>query len=622
MHTSSISGARWLASRPFTAAMLSMPVQDLSQAPSKRRLEASFDELFRTRLSRLLLGALTLGPTMLFVDGLYRALALQNGATVLHFLFLLLASLAFMWMAFGAANALIGAYAILRGRYVDTIAVPAQSHGSGKTNSGQDNGPTALLFPIYQEDPEDIAGTIRKLAIQLRARGENERYHIFVLSDSQSEEARRTESRVILQLISELGPEFAIFYRNRQINKEKKAGNVADWVRNFGGAYPYFIVFDADSEMHPDTLDALVRSMDHHPDTGLIQTVPRLNDSNTVFGQMQAFANNVFGPISAAGFATWQGASGNYWGHNAIIRTAAFAESAGLPHIAGRAPFGGPIRSHDFVEAALMRRAGWRIALVTRMTGSCEASPPTLVDMAVRDRRWMQGNLQHIAVVPATGLAPISRGHMMIGILSYVASSVWLAMLLVGMALVAHEHGREIAYFNERSLFPQWPTFDPDAGLNVLLGTLLIVFLPKLLGLVIALRDIALDGADKISRAPALIVGWAYELLVSSLMAPVFMLLHVRYLAEVFLGMDSGWNPQNRRRDGIPFMQALRFHAVHVLVGVVLFGVSIYIDRAVALWLSPIIAGLLLAPVLTWFTSRPKTDLEATILTPYRAPKV
>lgn len=70
---------------------------------------------------------------------------------------------------------------------------------------------------------------------------------------------------------------------------------------------------------------------------------------------------------------------------------------------------GGHIQSHDFVEAALLRRAGWRVALISSLEGTYEQSPPTFVEMALRDRRWMQGNLQHTRAVCTLSL-PSSHG--------------------------------------------------------------------------------------------------------------------------------------------------------------------------------------------------------------------
>src|SRR3546814_8279021 len=85
----------------------------------------------------------------------------------------------------------------------------------------------------------------------------------------------------------------------------------------------------------------------------------------------------------------------------------------------------------DFVEAALLRRAGWEVWLADDLGGSFEEPPPTLIDHAKRDRRWCQGNLQHIGVLAARGLRPLSRLHLGLGVMSYLSSLLWLLLLVL-----------------------------------------------------------------------------------------------------------------------------------------------------------------------------------------------
>ena len=167
--------------------------------------------------------------------------------------------------------------------------------------------------------------------------------------------------------------------------------------------------------------------------------------------------------LIARGVAAWSGNEGNYWGHNAIIRVAAFAEACGLPQLPGRKPFGGHVLSHDFVEAALMRRAGWKVRMAPDLDGSWEESPPSLVDVAVRDRRWAQGNLQHSKIIGADGLALTNRAHFFIGIMSYLSSPLWLMLLIVGFALTLQATLIRPEYFSRTfQLFPDWPRFDAE----------------------------------------------------------------------------------------------------------------------------------------------------------------
>ncbi|MBI4724695.1 MAG: glucans biosynthesis glucosyltransferase MdoH, partial [Rhodomicrobium sp.] len=211
-----------------------------------------------------------------------------------------------------------------------------------------------------------------------------------------------------------------IFYRRRSANTGKKAGNVADWCRRWGANYEYMLVLDADSLMTGESVTKLALIIEKNPDFGLVQTVPISIGRNTLFARLQQFAGRLYGPMLATGLAFWHRGVSNFWGHNAIIRTRAFIESAGLPMLPGKPPFGGPILSHDFVEAALLNRAGWRVCMVPDLPGSYEEIPPSLIDFAMRDRRWAQGNLQHSRVLLASGLHWVSRVHMAMGIMAYV----------------------------------------------------------------------------------------------------------------------------------------------------------------------------------------------------------
>ncbi|MFN0264208.1 glucans biosynthesis glucosyltransferase MdoH [Tepidamorphus sp. 3E244] len=574
---------------------LAMPAQNLARHPmTAQRLKPAATR--RSTGSTLILALVLLATfiaTAIFVRGLWGALSLQNGGSLAHYLFLANASVLFAWIAFAGANATAGAIAIVAGRGRDTIKLPASGEPITTRN--------ALLFPIYHEDPNEIAQRIAELDAQLRARGNEKHFDVFVLSDSRSEEARAQERDVFARLVTERGVALPVLYRNRDQNIGKKAGNIADWVTRHGGRYSHFVIFDADSRITGSLLARLVAAMERSHDSGIIQTVPRLANPRTVFAALNAFAHNIYGPAFAAGFASWQGASGNYWGHNAIIRTRAFAQAAGLPELPGKAPFGGHIQSHDFVEAALIRRAGWRVDLVTSPKGSSEEGPTTVVDMAVRDRRWMQGNLQHLRVLTARGLAPISRMHMAFGILGYLSSALWASMLVLGTWLSWQEQTRVTSYFTDtKTLFPSWPTFDPEAGLAVLSGTAAVLFLPKISGLLAHLWTTRATALETVATVAAAIG----ETLLSMLIAPVMMLIHLRGLFDILAGHDSGWAAQVRDARQITLAQSARFHLAHVVIGLLLAVVSLLISVEIAAWMLPVTLGLVASPIVTWATAR------------------
>jgi membrane glycosyltransferase len=579
--------------RPLEMQAQNLACRDAASPPH----DAPVREPVRPGIVRLVLAALTCAATASFSSGLYNALALHNGGTSLHYIFLVLSTLSFAWIAFGAANAVIGTYSLLLGTGGDSIVA--------EPSSARLTSQTALLFPVYGEDIVAIAENIRELARGLTERGIDGSFAFFILSDTQTDNDRAGEHEAFSSLADEIGDGIAVAYRNRRSNVGKKAENIADWTRTYGGGYDFFIIFDADSTMSIDTLTRLVTTMQAHPDTGLIQTVPRLVGGTTIFAWLQQFANNVFGPVGAAGLAAWQGASGNYWGHNAIIRTGAFAQSAGLPELPGAAPWGGHIRSHDFVEAALLRRAGWRIALLTSLDGTFEQGPPTIIEFAIRDRRWMQGNLQHARVVSADGFTLVSRTHLVMGILTYVSSAIWLFVIVIGLCLTWLEQQRVVSYFDRtKSLFPNWPTFDPAIALQLLGATVVVVLMPKLLGLGLALGRLPRDRTFLL-RGGWLLAQWIAEVVHGALMAPVSMLAQSKALIELLLKRDSGWAAQRRASAGVPLKEAARFHRLHVITGLVLGGAAAMLSWHALAWLTPVVLGLVLSPVVTWATSNP-----------------
>src|SRR4029077_11624430 len=286
--------------------------------------------------------------------------------------------------------------------------------------------------------------------------------------------------------------------------------------------------------------------------------------------------------------------SGNYWGHNAIIRMAAFAQNCGLPELVGRKPFGGFVLSHDFVEAALMRRGGWKVRMATDCGGSWEGAPPSLIDVAVRDRRWAQGNLQHMKIIGAAGFSFISRMHLGVGIMSYLSSPLWLVMLGIGFALAVQSHLIRPEYFShDFQLFPTWPRFNVELMMALFWFSMIVLLIPKMLGLVRALlsRRIRRGGGGVIGVA----AGFLLEVILSALYAPILMMVQSRHVFEVFMGRDSGWKPQRRDGGSTSWGDAWEFHKRHMLLSCMTAAVVYVLSPSLLAWLSPALLGLFLA---------------------------
>ncbi len=580
-------------------APLEMPEQDFARRASARKRERRGYWIPRAALftgTAILTGA--------FAYELYHVLGLMQ-LTPIQFLFLVLSTIAFGWIALGSLSGVLGFLPLFVGENADTISLPAPE-GALKAR-------TALLFPVYHETPARIAGTIQAIAFELQSMGRACAFDVFILSDTRSEGDAKAEERAYGALARSLQSIVPVYYRRRRENRGRKSGNIKDWVRRFGGAYEHFVILDGDSVMSGTTLVRLALAMQRDEKAGLIQTVPRLTGAVTLLQYLQQFASNLYGPSVASGLATWHRDQGNYWGHNAIIRTQAFASAAGLPTLPGRAPFGGDIQSHDFVEAVLLQRADWGVHIVPTVEGSYEGQPPTLPDVIARDRRWAQGNLQHLSIVRASGLTAMGRVHLLMGATSYLISVVWAASLVVGVVLALQGQQMIPSYFiDKKTLFPIWPVTDPGAALRLLLATMTIVLLPKALGLMLELKRV------RYAREPLgtlrAMFGVAFETVFSILLSPILMVTQTVAVFQVLLGRDSGWHPQLRNGISMTFADAFRFHWRHTLIGLLLALACWEASPQVVAWMSPVIAGLLLSAPLSWLTSRPAGLLSRVLL--------
>ena len=457
---------------------------------------------------------------------------------------------------------------------------------------------TAVLMPIYNEAPARVFSALQAIEEDVSSTALADAFDFFFLSDTTDPDIWIAEERAFLAL-RERRPQARYFYRRRKKNVSRKAGNIADFVTRWGAAYPQMLVLDADSLMTADAVIRLAHTMETDPDAGIIQSLPLIVNRNTLFARVQQFAARIAGPILACGLTAWMGRDGNYWGHNAIIRTRAFADHCGMPNLAGKPPFGGHILSHDFVEAALIRRAGWAVYMLPTLGGSFEESPPSLIDLAARDRRWCQGNLQHIRVLPSAGFTLATRQHFLTGIMGYLASPLWMAQLLIGLVLVLQSKYIRPEYFTaDFSLFPAWPVFDYERALRLFELTIAVLLAPKALGMIYAL----FDGPTRrgCGGAIRLVLSTLLEIIVSAAIAPIMMLIQTGSVFQILSGRDTGWNPQRRDDGSIPLRSIVRRHRSHMAMGVFALIAAGLLSRSLVLWMSPTIAGLILAIPISW----------------------
>ena len=516
-----------------------------------------------------------------------------GGLSLLEALVLLLFAVNLGWIAITFVSAAAGAVIVDRRR------------GRSPIRPGAVRGRTAVLMPTYNENTERVFAAIEAMAAGVHELDPRAAFDWFVLSDTTDPDVALAEEAAVVEFRARLGDDIPLYYRRRRRNVARKAGNIADFCRRWGGAYDYLLVLDADSLMEPATILELARRIEADPDAGLIQTVPRLVHGKTLLARLHQFAGRVYGPVIASGLAWWSGREGNYWGHNAIIRRAAFTGAAGLPLLPGKPPFGGHILSHDFVEAALIRRAGWTVVIADDLDGSYEETPPSIIDFAVRDRRWCQGNLQHARIVPTAGLHWVSRFHLVTGIFSYVASLLWLLLIVAGLALAVQARFTPPDYFQEPyQLFPTWPQVDPELELQLLGFTALLLLGPKLMGLLAMLRDA--NARQQSGGAFRLIGSFLFEVVLSALIAPIMMLIQSGIVVSILFGRDSGWKPQRRDDGQFPLVAFWHRHRWHMAGGLLLAVAAWYVSPAMLALLSPAVAGLVLAVPISAWTASPR----------------
>jgi membrane glycosyltransferase len=562
----------------------------------------------RRVLFALLIVATTAGAIALLSGSMQ-----QGGLSPLEFLLVLLYAVLFAWICTAFWTAFTGfivRYFRIR-RFDLDAGVPGTPPGERPR--------TALIMPVYNETPRYVFARIQAIWESLLATGEADPFDLFVLSDTRDPDIQVEEELRWARLTAELGAVGRLFYRNRAENDYRKAGNIADFVRSWGGKYRYMTVLDADSLMAGNTLLRMIDLMEAHPCVAVLQAPPVPVNNHSLFARILQFGAALYGPLYTAGTNFWQAGDASYFGHNAVLRVEPFARHCGLPSLPGEEPLGGPILSHDFVEAATLRRAGWEAWVVGGLDGSYEEIPPTLIDYAKRDRRWCQGNLQHARLLTARGWRGLSRLHFGMAVMSYLASPLWFLFILAAGAEAWLQSRETPVYFFGHSLFPVWPISYAFELMTVLLVTLFILFLPKLLALVLLLREPArwrcFGGPVRATSSVIL------ESLFSAITAPVLMVFQTKFVAAILLHRNVGWPTQQREDRVTTWGEALRTHGSQLVLGIGAGLVAWFYVPGFFWWFTPVIAGLVLAVPVSVITSRSDIGEGAGRLGLFRTPE-
>lgn len=514
---------------------------------------------------------------------------LEAGALVLF-------ALLFCWVSAGFWTALMGFFQLLKGR--DRYSISASSSGDEPIDP---EARTAIVMPICNEDVDRVFAGLKATYESVKRSGNIAHFDFYVLSDSHDPDTCVAENHAWLRLCREVDGFEHIFYRRRTRRVKKKSGNIDDFCRRFGAKYRYMLVMDADSVMSGRCLTRLVQLMEANPDAGIIQSAPLAAGSNNLYARLQQFATRVYGPLFTAGLHFWQLGESHYWGHNAIIRVEPFMYYCSLAPLPGKGALSGEILSHDFVEAALMRRAGWGVWIAYDMPGSYEEMPPNLIDELQRDRRWCQGNIMNFRLFLVRGMHPVHRAVFLTGIMSYLSAPLWFLFLVLSTALLATHTLTEPAYFTEpMQLFPRWPEWHPGRAVALFTTTLTLLFLPKILSVIVIWAKGSRDYGGPLRLGLSMVI----ESLVSMLLAPVRMLFHTRFVFAALLGVEVKWKSPQRDFSETTWKDATRRHGLQTLFGLAWTLFVLWLDPLFLLWLWPIVGALMLSIPVSVITSK------------------
>lgn len=547
---------------------------------------------------RILFFAPVISMTILGMDVMHSVLS-ANGVRAVEWAMFALFSVSFFWIAMYFWNAVLGFGLYLFNTRPARVAAPILDEMDGKAPI---TSRTAIVMPVYNEDPDRSAQRLLSTWRSLDSTGNADRFEFFILSDTTNPRISAKECEMVEWLRTEM-PTSKLHYRKRMDNAGRKAGNIIDFGHRWGRNFDFMIVLDADSVMSGTLMQNLVRLMQANHDVGIVQTVPRPILAETLFGRVHQFAARVTSEVLNAGVSFWQLGEGNYFGHNAIIRCNAFFNNCRLPVLSGKGPLSGEILSHDFVEAAYMRREGWKVWNIPVGNGSYEETPPTLLDYAKRDRRWCQGNLQHSRILLEQGLHPLSRLHLLGGIMSYLSSPLWLLFIILSVINVIKETNPGLEYVGPASLKFAWLPPHLNMTAIYLFGTVMAMLLaPKVLGALAMMFN--KERRRGFGGGLSLMASAFLEMLISIINAPIMMMFHTSFVVSILTGNSVRWDPQTRDGYNVSLFDAIRDHKWVVLFAIVLSTVVICFTPCSAAWFVPLAIGPLLSPVLTRLSSR------------------
>ena len=503
----------------------------------------------------------------------------------------------FVWLSMSFWTAVVGF--LLKLLHIDPLTL-GRAQPSPATDKPLQHR-HAIIMPVYNEDTARIMVGFEACVRELLETDAGKQFDFYMLSDTRDTHKADAELKAWHRLCERLpAHQQQLFYRRREKNIGRKVGNITEFCERWGSYYEAMIVLDADSVMSATRMLDLARRIEMNPDTALIQTIPMPVRQHSFFGRFVQFAAHLYSPMLATGLSFWQTDSANYWGHNAIIRIAPFMQHCGLPRVPGRAPFGGEILSHDFVEAALLKRAGWQCFLLTDTDGSYEEVPANMIDYAIRDRRWVQGNIQHLGLLGVKQLRLTNRLHFLFGAFAYISSIVLFAVLGIGTADALVRALTPPDFFSSPyQLFPTWQIAKESIMLATLWGTIALLFMPKLLGIVLAM----IQRRKHFGGILRLLKGSMVEVFMAILIAPIMMFYHSFFVLSVMIGHKVRWEAQEREGRMVPWRDALTYTRWMTLLALAWGGLTAWFTPVLFLWLLPVLTGMFIGAAVIRYSS-------------------
>lgn len=498
---------------------------------------------------------------------------------------LVLFALTTPWLAVGFWNSVIGLAIMLGSRSPSAVLISEAAHG--------DKPPiiiasTAILMCVRNEVPDRVVRNLDIMIADLDAGGWGQRFHVYILSDTSRPDVAVAEQAAFEALARKWAGRLPVTYRHRAVNTGFKAGNIRDFLERWGDGHDFMVTLDADSFMTGPGVLRLVDIMQRRPQLGILQSLVIGMPTTSAFARLFQFGMRLGLRSWTIGSAWWQADCGPYWGHNAILRVAPFKAHCALPLLAGKGILRGHILSHDQLEAALMRRAGFEVRVLPEEDLGWEENPPTLLEFLRRDQRWLQGTLQYVFFLGLPGLRPVSRIQLLFAMLMFTGSPAWVGLWLLGVGLDVR--------------------IEPDWGLALLAVVGTMWFAPKIVTIVDVLVRPALRRGfgGPLVFAASVTAETAFSLMLS----PIMWVCHTAFFLGLLFGRVIGWGEQQRDDHTVAWSSALRRLWPQTAIGATcLLAVALSHPAALALVFVLFAGGPALAIPLCVVTSWPAVGL-------------